>query len=69
MNDLNDKELLFFMYMTFEETQENSIEFKNLVENKEKWVKSLFRKSRINSATAAQWLGMSQRDFLDSLSV
>jgi len=69
LNDLNNKELLFFMYMTFEETQENSIEFKNLVKNKERWVKNLFRKGRINSATAAQWLGMSQRDFLDSLSV
>lgn len=69
LNDLNDKELLFFMYMTFEETQENSIEFTNLVKNKERWVKNLFRKGRINSTTAAQWLGISQRDFLGSLSV
>jgi len=69
LNDLSDKELLFFMYMTFNETQENSKEFENLEKNKEKWVKNLFHKGRINSATAAQWLGMSQRDFLDSLSV
>jgi len=69
LNDLSDKELLFFMYMTFKETQENSIEFKNLLKNKERWVKNLIQKGRINSATAAQWLGMSQRDFLDSLSI
>ena len=69
LNDLSDKELLYFMYMTFEETQVNSIEFKNLQKNKEKWVKNLFEKDRINSATAAQWLSISQRDFLESLSV
>ena len=69
LNDLSDKELLFFMYMTFKETQENSIEFKNLLKNKERWVKNLFQKGRINSATAAQWLGMNQRDLLDSLSI
>ncbi len=69
LNDLSDKELLFFMYMTFKETQENSIEFENLLKNKDRWVKNLFQKGRINSATAAQWLGISQRGFLDSLSV
>ena len=69
LNDLSDKELLFFMYMTFEETQVNSVEFKNLLRNKERLVKNLFQKGRINSTTAAQWLGINQRDFLDSLSV
>ncbi len=69
LNDLSDKELLFFMYMTFKETQENSIALKNLMKNKDRWVKNLFQKGRINSATASQWLEMSQRDFLDSLSV
>lgn len=69
LSDLSDKELLFFMYMTFKETQENSKEFRNLLKDKEKWVEKLFRKGRINSTTASEWLGISQRDFLDSLSV
>lgn len=69
LSDLSDKELLFFMYMTFKETQENSIEFRNLLKDKEKWVQKLFQKGRINSTTASEWLGISQRDFLDSLSV
>lgn len=69
LNDLNDKELLFFMYMTFKETQENSIEYENLLKNKETLVKRLFTKGRINSSTAAHWLGISKRDFLDLLTV
>jgi hypothetical protein len=69
LNDLNDRELLFFMYMTFPETQENSIEFKNLVKDKESLTRKLFLKGRINAATAAQWLNMNQRDFLNSLPV
>jgi uncharacterized protein YwgA len=68
LNDLNDKELLFFMYMSFPETQVNSIEFRNLVKDKDNWTRRLFLRNRINAATAAQWLGMNQRDFLNSLS-
>jgi uncharacterized protein YwgA len=68
LNDLSDKELLFFMYMSFPETQENSIEFKNLVKDKSNWTRRLFLRGRINAATGAQWLGMNQRDFLNSLS-
>jgi uncharacterized protein YwgA len=67
LNDLTDKELLFFMYMAFPETQVNSIEFKNLVKNKTTYVQKLFLKGRINTATAAEWLGIAQRDFLESL--
>jgi hypothetical protein len=53
--------------MAFPETQVNSIEFKNLVKNKTTYVQKLFLKGRINTATAAEWLGIAQRDFLDSL--
>lgn len=67
LNDLPDKELLFFMYMTFPETQVNSIEFENLIKNKEFYVKRLFLKNRINATTAAEWLGVSPRHFLESL--
>jgi uncharacterized protein YwgA len=67
LNDLPDKELLFFMYMTFSETQINSIEYKNLVPNKEYYVKKLFSKERITATTAAQWLKMSTREFLESI--
>jgi uncharacterized protein YwgA len=68
LNDLTDRELLFFMYMTFPETQVNSIEFENLVKDKSNWTRRLFLRGRINAATGAQWLGMNQRDFLNSLS-
>jgi uncharacterized protein YwgA len=68
LNDLSDKELLFFMYMSFPETQVNSIEFKNLIKDKDNLTRRLFLKNRIDAATAAQWLGMNQRDFLTSLS-
>jgi uncharacterized protein YwgA len=67
LNDLSDKELLFFMYMSFPETQVNSIEFGNLVKDKDNWTRRLFLKNRINATTAAQWLEMNQRDFLNSL--
>jgi hypothetical protein len=68
LNDLSDRELLFFMYMTFPETQVNSREFENLLKDKEALVRKLFLKERINAATAAEWLKMNQRDFLNSLS-
>jgi len=69
LNDLPDKELLFFMYMTFPETQANSIEFKNLVKNKDGYTQRLFLKDRINATTAAEWLGISPRQFLESLPI
>lgn len=68
LNDLTDKELLFFMYMTFPETQVNSIEFKNLIEDKRAYVEKLFAKGRIDSTTAGEWLGMEPRHFLETLS-
>lgn len=67
LNDLPDKELLFFMYMTFPETQENSIEFKNLVKDKTFYVQRLFRKKRIDATSASEWLGITVRCFLESL--
>lgn len=67
LNDLTDKELLFFMYMTFPETQVNSIEFKNLIQDKMLYVRRLFEKNRINSTTAAEWLGTTPRQFIESL--
>ena len=67
LNDLTDKELLFFMYMTFPETQVNSIEFKNLIKDETSYVQKLFLKGRINTTTAAEWLGITARDFLETL--
>ena len=57
------------MYMTFPETQVNSIEFENLVENKDGYTQRLFLKDRINATTAAGWLGISPRQFLESLPI
>lgn len=67
LNDLPDKELLFFMYSTFPETQTHSIEYNQLVKNKKKLTCNLFLKGRINSATAAEWIGINQRKFLEML--
>jgi uncharacterized protein YwgA len=67
LSDLSDKELLFFMYMTFPETQANSIEFKNLIKDKGFYVRRLFLKNRINATTAAEWLGVTPRQFIESL--
>jgi len=69
LNDLTDKELLFFMYMTFPETQTNSVEFKNLIPDKKYYVQRLFQKGRITATTAAEWLGITTRAFLESLPV
>ena len=66
LNDLTDKELLFFMYMTFPETQVNSIEFKNLIKDKKIYTEKLFQKNRINATTAAEWSGITTRQFLES---
>jgi uncharacterized protein YwgA len=69
LNDLTDKELLFFMYMMFPETQANSIEFKNLIPDRKYYVQRLFLKGRITATTAAEWLGTTTRQFLESLPV
>jgi len=68
LNDLPDKELLFLMYMLFPDTQANSIEFQKLYAERLTIVPKLFLKGRINSHTAAKWLGISEKEFLESLS-
>lgn len=67
VNDLTDKELLFFMYMLLPETRMNSVEFDKLYVEREALVRRLFLKGAINAATAAAWLEIHQKKFLDSL--
>jgi len=68
LNDLNYDETLFFMYMLIPETQKNSIEFERLDKKRDTLVRKLFLKGRINSTTAAKWLGVDEKKFLNSLS-
>lgn len=68
LNDLTYDETLYFMYKLIPETQKNSIEFERLDKKKHTLVPKLFLKGRINSDTAAEWLGVDKKTFLDSLS-
>lgn len=67
LNDLPDKELLFFMYMLLPETRVNSTEFDRLHAERETLVRRLFLKGRINSAMAAAWLNTDEKRLLESL--
>jgi superfamily II helicase len=68
LNDLPDKELLYLMYKLFPDTQVNSTEFENLEREKESLVPKLFLKGKITAHMASQWLGISEKEFLESLS-
>lgn len=68
LNNLGYDETLYLMYMLIPETQKHSIEFNRLDRKKETLIPSLFLKGCINSATAARWLGLSEKAFLDSIS-
>jgi len=67
LNDLSHNETLFFMYMLIPETRRHSTEFAKLDKQREVLVRKLFLKGRINSTTAAKWLGVDEKTFLDSL--
>ena len=67
LNDLSYDETLYFMYKLIPETQKNSIEFERLDKKKHILIPKLFLKGRINSDTAAEWLGVDKKTFLDSL--
>lgn len=68
LNDLSHDEVLFFMYKLLPETQKYSTEFERLDQKKEALVRKLFLKGRINSTTAAKWLEVEEKSFLDILS-
>jgi len=68
LNDLPDRELLYLMYKLFPDTQVNSREFENLEKDKETIIPRLFLKGRITAHMASEWLGKSEKEFLDSLS-
>ena len=67
INDLTYEETLYFMYRLIPETQKNSIEFERLDQKKRLLVLKLLHKGRINSDTAAEWLGVEKKTFLESL--
>jgi hypothetical protein len=67
LNDLTVDELMYFMYRLIPESVVNSIEFPRLEKKRTSLVQNLFLKGRINAITAAKWLDISEKDFLDSL--
>ncbi len=68
LNDLTSDETMYFMYRLIPESQEHSTEFARLEKKKSRLVRNLFLKGRVNANTAAKWLEMTEKDFLDSLS-
>jgi hypothetical protein len=66
LNDLTSDEVMFFMYNLLPASRENSTEIKRLDKKKDVLVDSLFKKGRINSITAAKWLGITEQRFLTS---
>jgi len=67
LNDLSYDETLYFMYKLIPETQKRSVEFERLDKKKHILVPKLFLKGRINSTTAAKWLDVDEKTFLNSL--
>jgi DNA-binding HxlR family transcriptional regulator len=67
LNDLTPDETMYFMYRLIPESVANSTEYHRLEKKKVTLIQSLFMKGRINAATAAKWLDISEKDFLDSL--
>ena len=67
LNDLPFEELLFFMYKLIPQSVENSIVYSKLEKKRFPLTISLFKKGCINSDTAAKWLGISEKEFLDCL--
>ena len=67
LNDLSADETMYFMYRLFPESQKNSTEFSRLEKRRDVLVRSLFLKGRINANTAAKWLEISEKDFLESI--
>ncbi len=68
LNDLDDNETLFLMYMLIPSTQKHSTRFDELYKKRDFYVPKLFLKGRINSTTSAKWLDVDEKTFLDSLS-
>lgn len=64
LNDLPSDELLFFMYNLLPNTRENSTEWDRLSKRKSQLVRALYEKGRINSVTAAKWLGVPESGFM-----
>jgi hypothetical protein len=68
LNDLPLDELMFFLYKLLPETREHSTQAETLEKRRVPLSRSLFMKGRINSVTAAKWSGMTEKQFLASLS-
>ncbi len=67
LNDLTSDETMYFMYRLIPESQIYSTEFSRLEKKKNVLVRNLFLKGRINCNTAAKWLEMREKDFLESI--
>jgi hypothetical protein len=68
LNDLSSDELMFFMYNLLPQTRANSTVWERLEKKKDLITRQLFKKGKINSITAAKWLGLSETRFLTTMS-
>jgi hypothetical protein len=64
LNDMTDDEMLFFMYKSIPETQKFSTEFERLGKKNRLLIDCLFAKRKIDVATAAKWMEISELDFV-----
>jgi predicted transcriptional regulator len=56
LNDLSFDELLYFMYMKFPDTQENSTQITRLKKMNKGLIRRLFEKKKIDDYTAQTWI-------------
>jgi len=65
LNTLPFDELLFFMYKLIPQSVENSTVYYSLKKRQLPLTISLYKKGCINSSTAAKWLDIGEKEFLD----
>lgn len=67
LNDLDKDELLLFIYITFPDMCEDSIELKNLIKKRRQIAISLYKKEKVSIGKAAEIAGMSISAFTKEL--
>ncbi|MFH2111202.1 MAG: hypothetical protein ABIJ47_08095 [Candidatus Bathyarchaeota archaeon] len=63
LKNMDDDELMFFMYNLLPESKKNSTQLSRLLKNKIQLTKSLYRKGLISKYTGAKWLEISEKSF------
>ena len=66
-NDMTKDELLGYVYFSFPEMTEESIEYKNILAKREEIALSLFRKRKVSLGKASEIAGLPIEDFMKLL--